>query len=329
MNNQSYILALAFVVVSCSKTEEKPIAPAISPPPQSSLKEKAPLADTTIRMIPGDLTTSAGKPMVGVTVQLNSGSITKEKIETIVSKIHWTTFPEGIEIRFSYAWNPPAPYELPKDTPKGQTPNSGQPTDITGRPIQEGSATQNSEQLTSFSLTPEGVIEDRWYQISLDNTDNLFRTFENINPRRNGVAISRFNLASSPTIQNVELCKKSDKVQKVSIRFSEPVSYKKIKSSLEIAPLIEGSSCTFIEETSSQEQASAAEFLCAGLGGNAKAIKLVLGPDLVSASSKVPLAFLNAEASIQGNMFSSSNEIEIDFSNKSQMDENPCSLWTP
>jgi hypothetical protein len=280
-------------------------------------------------MTPGDLTTSAGRPMVWITIQLDSGYATKEKVEAIVSKLRWTTFPEGKEIRFSYSWNPPKPYEIPQNTPKGQEQKSEQPTDITGRPIQENSLIQGSEQVLSFSLTPEGAIEDRWYQVSLDNSDNMLKNFEHINPRRGNLVISRFNLTSSPTIQNVEICKKSDEVQKVIVRFSEPVFYKSIKLGLGITLLADGSSCAPVEDASKPEQASFAEFLCSGLGENGKSIKVSLGSSLISASSKIPLAFLDAEASVQGKLLSTPHETEIDFGKISQREDPACVLWTP
>lgn len=326
MTTKIYPALVVCLVASfaCSKQEEKPVAAEFQP--NKSNKEKTNISEINLKILPADLTTSVGKPSVNINVHLNSGYITKEKVESILSRVHWQTYPEGKEIKFSYSWIQPHPYEEPQNTPKGQTVNNSKPTDITGNPINNGNT--NSEQETTISIFPDSNVEERWYQVVFEDVEKSTTNFENINPRRSGRILSRFNLASTPTIQSIQLCKKSENKQKITVRFSEPVYYEQLKNNLMMAPLAVESTCSFIEQNITPSQTSLAEYLCTGLWGDTIAVKIKPNDKIKSASSENSVSLININAGSQQELFLAPPGIEVNF--KTSYKENEyCYIWTP
>lgn len=326
--NTTNLIAIAGIMMSacgCSKQEEKSSQNA-AVAPQKNLKEKSPESEApSVWLIPADMTTSAGAPKIEVHIQMNSGNVTKELIDGMVSRISWQTYPEGDEIKFTYSWTPPQPYEIPKNTPKGQPVDNSKPTDITGNPVGQ----KNSETRTSFSLSPDSKLEARWYQIVYnDEILDSVKSVQNVNPSVGNKIISRFNMASSPTVQSVQICKKGKENQKISVRFSEPVSYESLKFGMSMTPLADGSSCSFVEDIYSPNQAIMAEYLCTGLWGDTIAAKIKHNGTITSASSQAQLSLLNSSAKTQAELYSAPTEIEVNF--KASYKENEyCFLWTP
>jgi hypothetical protein len=261
---------------------------------------------------------------VDIHVHFSNGYVTKESIDAIISKIRWMTYPEGKEVVFSSSWIQPKPYEDPKDTPKGQ-PLGQIPTDITGNPVGTPSS---SEQKTTISITAKEKISDGWYQIVFDDQDSKSKNIDVINPRKNGKIISRFSSSSQPTIQSVQICKKTEDTQKVSIRFSEPVDYKSLEAGLGVISLGPGSACVFIAQKNSH-QTEIADYLCKKSWSETVAIELKINEQLKSSSTHKPIQLMNNEAKNQEDMLSYVTSKEINFKTSYYNESEFCYTWKP